>query len=230
MRPAISPSPADLARTRRLTALGVALWFTAATVAGWTSLLDRPNRPPFELLALVVLPVVIAGTAFLFSRPFQVLAESVSLTWLVGSHVWRFVGLGFLVGWYRGALPAGFAIPEGVGDIVAAIGALALARQLSRGRVPRTWLLAWNLFGLLDLLAAIALGVLYSNGPIGLLASVDGATTRPMITFPVSLIPTFFVPLFIALHLLTFTRLRARLVERSVLTGLRPAAGPAWRR
>lgn len=230
MTSTISHSPADLARPRRWAALSVALWFIAATVAGWTSLFDRPNRPPFELLAFVVLPIVIAWTAFQISRPFRAFAESVSLTWLVGSHAWRFVGLGFLIGWYRGALPAGFAIPEGVGDIVAAIGAIALARQLSRGRVPRTWLLAWNVFGLLDLLAAIALGVLYANGPIGLLASVGGATTRPMITFPVSLIPTFFVPLFIALHVLTFTRLPARLVERSGLTGMRPAAGPAWRR
>jgi hypothetical protein len=204
-----------------LAVLGVALWLTAATVAGWTGSFDRPHRPPFELLGFVVLPVVIAETAFLLSRPVRAFAESLSLTWLVGSHVWRFVGLGFLVGWYRGALPAGFAIPEGVGDIVAAIGALALARQLSRGPVPRSWLLAWNVFGLLDLLGAIALGVLYSSGPMGLLASVDGATTRPMITFPVSLIPSFFVPLFIALHLLTFTRLPARLVQRNggVLVG-----------
>jgi hypothetical protein len=132
----------------------------------------------------------------------------VKLTWLVGSHLWRLVGLGFIIGWYLGALPAGFAIPEGLGDIIAALGALALVRSLAAGATPRAWLLAWNVFGLVDLVTAISLGVLYSNGPLGLL-SEGSVTTRPMVTFPVSLIPSFFVPLFILLHVLTFTRLGA---------------------
>jgi hypothetical protein len=55
----------------------------------------------------------------------------------------------------------------------------------------------------------VSLGVLYSNGPLGLLSG-GSVTTRPMVTFPVSLIPTFFVPLFLLLHALTFTRLSAR--------------------
>ena len=54
MTTAISHSPADVARPRRLSVLGVALWLAAATVAGWTGSFDRPNRPPFELLGFVV--------------------------------------------------------------------------------------------------------------------------------------------------------------------------------
>jgi hypothetical protein len=50
------------------------------------------------------------------------------------------------------------------------------------------------------------MGVLYSNSAVAILS--DGAvTTEPMVTFPVSLIPTFFVPLFILLHALTFKRI-----------------------
>ena len=50
------------------------------------------------------------------------------------------------------------------------------------------------------------MGVLYSNGPLGVL-SAGTVTTRLMVTFPVSLIPTFFVPLFLLLHALTFKRI-----------------------
>jgi hypothetical protein len=50
------------------------------------------------------------------------------------------------------------------------------------------------------------MGVLYSNGPLGLL-SAGTVTTQLMVTFPVSLIPTFFVPLFLLLHALTFKKI-----------------------
>ena len=72
--------------------------------------------------------------------------------------------------------------------------------------MSRTWLLVWNTFGLADLLSALIVGVLYSNGPLGVL-SRGGVTTELMVTFPVSLIPTFLVPLSILLHRLTFARL-----------------------
>jgi hypothetical protein len=36
----------------------------------------------------------------------------------------------------------------------------------------------------------------------------EGISTTPMVTFPVHLIPTFFVPLFILLHLLALKRRR----------------------
>ena len=205
----VSSDTTDLALPRRLSAIALAAWLMAALVAGRAGVFDRPGRPPFELLGFVVLPMAGFGTAYLGSRTFRAFAASVKLSWLVGSHLWRLVGLGFIIGWYLGALPAGFAIPEGLGDIIAALGAVALVRTLAAGSTPRTWLLAWNVFGLVDLVTAIALGVLYSNGPLGLLSG-GSVTTRPMVTFPVSLIPTFFVPVFILLHALTFTRLSAR--------------------
>jgi hypothetical protein len=203
---------------RTSSAIVLAAWFIAALTAGLAGVFDRPGRPPFELLAFVVLPMAGFFTAYVVSRSFRAFTANLKLTWLVGSHLWRLVGLGFVIGWYVGALPAGFAIPEGLGDILAALGALVLARSLATGSAPRSWLLAWNVFGLVDLVSAITLGVLYSNGPLGLLAS-GSVTTRPMVSFPVSLIPTFFVPLFILLHLLTFTRLtpkQGRPAEQSV--------------
>ena len=118
-----------------------------------------------------------------------------------------------MAAWLFGRLPGGFAIPEGLGDAVAAAGALALLPSLRRGTESRTWLLVWNTFGLVDLLSALMVGVLSSNGPLGVL-SRGGVTTELMVTFPVSLIPTFLVPLFILLHLLTF----ARLARHQVLT------------
>lgn len=202
-----APRPDPTAGVRRLAALLILTWLAAAAAAGWADVFFHADRAPYELLAFISVPILAAIAAFAASRSFRAAARSLPLSWLLGSHAWRLVGFGFLVGWYRGALPAGFAIPEGLGDLVAAVWALALLPAWWHTRPARGWLMAWNVFGLVDLLGALTLGVLYSAGPLGLLVSAEVPTTRPMVTFPVSLIPSFFVPLFILLHLLTFTRL-----------------------
>ena len=57
----------------------------------------------------------------------------------------------------------------------------------------------WNVFGLIDLLSAISLGILYSPSPFGVLRT--DISTAIMTAFPVNMIPTFFVRLFILLHM-----------------------------
>jgi len=191
---------------RRLTILAVGAWFVAALVAGALGVVNQPGRPPLALAGFLGVPIVGFGLAYLASPSLRAFTETIPLSLLVGSHLWRFVGLGFVVGWLAGALPAGFGIPEGFGDIIAAAGALILLPGARKGTVHRGWLLAWNIFGSLDLVSAITMGVLFSDGPAGLLHTATSSTAL-MTTFPVSLIPTFFVPLFMLVHALTFRRI-----------------------
>ncbi len=195
-----------IAVARRLTILAILSWFTAAFLAGALGIVNEPRRPPLILAFFLGVPTVGFVLAYATSPSFRGFTETIPLTLLVGSHLWRFVGLGFVVAWLAGALPAGFGIPEGFGDIIAAAGALALLPRLRNGTASRGWLLAWNTFGSLDLLSAITVGVLFSEGPLGLLHT-PSASTALMVTFPVSLIPTFFVPLFLLVHALTFRRI-----------------------
>jgi hypothetical protein len=183
----------------------VIVWFVSAFFAGITGIINEPNRPPLLLGSFIGVPIFGFIAAYFISNSFRAFTQSINLALLVGSHLWRFVGLGFVIGWLKGNLPAGFAIPAGFGDIIAAAGALILIPMLRKGTAPPGWLLAWNIFGLVDLLYAIVFGMLYSNGSFGILS--EEITTEPMVTFPVSLIPSFFVPLFILLHLLTFKRI-----------------------
>ena len=64
--------------------------------------------------------------------------------------------------------------------------------------------MAWNVLGSLDLVLAVSLGVLASATPVGLLAG--DVSTRLMGQFPLSLIPTFFVPLLLIFHLIAMIR------------------------
>src|SRR6266700_3369585 len=177
---------------RTLTVLALVGWFVAAFIGGLMGIINEPGRPPLVLLGFIGLPILGFVVAYVSSVSFRAFADSLSLTLLVGS--------------LNGALPAGFGIPEGFGDIIAASGALALLPGLRRGTASRGWLLAWNTWGFVDLVSAITMGVLYSNGPLGIL-SAGTVTTGLMVTFPVSLIPTFFVPLSLLFPALTFKRI-----------------------
>jgi hypothetical protein len=108
----------------------------------------------------------------------------------------------------NGLLPASFAIPASLGDIAVAITAPFMANYVaSRGRAAMPLFLAWTVFGFLDLVAAVTLGILNSRGPLGILS--DQTLTTDLVThLPIVLIPTFGVPLMLVLHLLSVANLR----------------------
>jgi len=74
----------------------------------------------------------------------------------------------------------------------------------SKTSFPKKIFVAWNLLGMLDLVMAVTLGILASASPLGVLAGE--ITTQVMGTFPLSLIPTFFVPLLFIFHLIALGR------------------------
>ena len=189
---------------KNFTLIAVLLWFTGALVAGWFGLFSEPDTPPTFLGIFFAAPIAVFKTLYLTSKDFRAFANGLDLSLIVGAHLWRYVGAGFIAAYLFGRLPAGFAIPEGLGDIIAAVFSLPLAIALRRSRPVRGYFIAWNIFGLLDLVSAITMGVLHSQGPLGVLRGE--VSTALMTTFPVNLIPTFFVPLFIMLHALALAR------------------------
>jgi Na+/phosphate symporter len=88
--------------------------------------------------------------------------------WLVGVQLYRAEGGIFLVLYATGWLPALFAWPAGLGDIL--VGVLTPVIAIAYARAPRqnadlVW--AWNVFGLADLLVAVTTGFLTSlNTPV----------------------------------------------------------------
>ena len=119
----------------------------------------------------------------------------------------------FLILHHQGLLPSVFALPAGWGDI--AIGATAPLVALaisSKTSFPKKTFVAWNLLGMFDLMMAVTLGILASASPLGVLAGE--VTTLVMGTFPLSLIPTFFVPLLVIFHVISLGRVWHEAVHR----------------
>jgi hypothetical protein len=174
------------------------LWLLAAIATGHYLVLQR--LPFFAaqgiLLGLTALLVVCYRTV----GPFRAWVDGLDLRALVLFHVTRFVGIYFLVLYRRGELAYEFAVPGGIGDIVvAALAVVVVLLPLTHSNQLRA-IYVWNVIGFIDiLLVVIAAARLGLAGGFGL---------RPLTYLPLSLLPTFLVPLIIASHLAIFARLR----------------------
>lgn len=188
----------------------LAVWFAAALTAGLAGLFAprAQVRPPVEVGVAALAPVLAFLVALATAPAVRRFVRSLDLKVLTLAQSWRIAGAVFLALWASGKLPAGFALPAGIGDVLVGI----TAPLVAFGVVPRlpAWLplyAAWTAFGVLDLIVAVALGILHS-GTVGL--PTGAITTAAMGTVPLSLIPTFFVPLTMILHVAAAYRLLAR--------------------
>jgi len=182
-------------RTVVLIGLG---WLLTATALGAAGVV-RSLRPPAPQFVLAGLTAIVLALGW-FVAGFRVWLSEVDVRWLVALHLTRFVGAYFLYLYGRGQLPYAFAVPGGLGDIVVA----SLAAVLLLAGPPRdTWrwrgYAGWNVLGLADILFVVA-----TAARQGL---VDPESMAALLRLPLSLLPTFLVPLIIATHVALGVRL-----------------------
>jgi len=175
-------------------ALLLGAWLCLAAgvgVAGW---LERATAP-------MIAGIIWTLTAFVLLACWKVpllqrWTLTVDLRWLVLLHLTRFVGFYFFLLCSRGELPFAFAAPAGWGDILVAVLAVLLL-ALSKARNWRM-LIIWNTLGLTDILFVVMTAL-----RLGL---EDRQSMHALREFPLSLLPTFLVPLIIVSHVLIFFR------------------------
>jgi hypothetical protein len=190
---------------RNLIAAVIALWFLTALFGSLAGFFDSEPQPPIALGLAAVLPVAIYGFWYLASARFRDFVVSLNLRILTLAQTWRIGGIVFLILYQQAALPGVFALPAGWGDFAIGLTAPVVAWSCLQPFRKKTFI-AWNVLGALDLVLAVTLGVLASATPIGILSG--DVSTRLMGQFPLSLIPTFFVPLFLICHLIALSRVR----------------------
>jgi hypothetical protein len=165
--------------------------------------------PPLHPLVLGMIggPIVVGYSLLLVSPTWRQIVGAVPQTWLVGGQVYRTIGAVFLLLWGLGELPAFFAIPAGVGDIITGVGALLVAGLIVKE--ARGWQAAtvgWNIFGVLDLVIAVGAGSTLLAGPLSFMFAAE-TSTEIITQFPLGMIPMFLVPISIVLHLYSLTNL-----------------------
>jgi hypothetical protein len=168
--------------------------------------IENPPVVPTILFGLLI-PLAVAAIALWRSESIASLVSAIPLHWLVAAQVYRVGGGIFLVLWADGHLPWQFALPAGIGDVTTGIVAVVVAARLARNAIgAETATYSWSLFGIADLVVAIAMGAMTSPGQVHLLA-LD-APNLLMTAYPLVMVPTFAVPLALMLHGLVLLRLR----------------------
>jgi hypothetical protein len=186
---------------------GAILWFGGIFwLAARGVFVTGPDEPPLRLALAFVMPILLFLIALFLFPGWRALVLSISPVFLITLNGWRFIGLGFFMGYAEGLLPGGFAWPAGLGDIFMAVTAPWIAARVvadDRFRFGKVFLL-WNLIGIADFMDAVFWGTLYMWPGFPTLVS-----TSLMQRLPFALIPCFFVPLVAIAHIVLLAQRRS---------------------
>jgi hypothetical protein len=185
-----------MTRYSKLTAGLVTAWCAFSLIASAFHLYRTgANDPPLPLGVAALTPIIVFLAWFVASPGLRQFTMSLNPRTLTIIHSWRVGGVVFLVLAAYGILPRAFAWPAGWGDI--AIGATASFVALKVATPDhRRLFITWQVLGMIDLVTAMALAALAK------VIDPQGIPTNAMTVLPLSLIPTFAVPLLLILHII----------------------------
>jgi hypothetical protein len=166
-------------------------WFALAAAAGMSGILATgPDTLARPVLLSVVIPIAAYLALLIASGRFRnyVLTRDIRVLTMLQS--WRIIGFTFLMLYAWGTLPGLFAWPAGLGDVLMGLSAPVIVLTLMRRPdFARSW----------RFVVAAGTASLASGAIVGLVSG--SLTSAPMEIWPLSLFPSFIVPLFAFLHL-----------------------------
>ena len=139
------------------------------------------------------------------TKIYKKILENAALESLVKLHIFRLIGVFFVLLALHDALPKPFAFIAGIGDVLTAISSIFVANAIKNKKsYAKKLTYYWNIFGTLDILfTAIAANVLtkisIDTGAMG----VDS-----LAFFPFCIIPAFAPPTILFLHWAIFKKLQ----------------------
>lgn len=205
-------------------------WLALALALGGAHVFESRSRGVPWIGLGVAAPIIVGLVAFRASPGLRRIIGEIPQPWLLAAQTPRLVGAIFLVLLAQHRLPADFAVPAGVGDILVGAAApfvafaYAARRPWSRGLA-----LVFNLAGIADFVVAVGTGFFTSPTPFRLFFSQP--STVLMTVLPLVLIPTFLVPLLTLIHAAS---LRGLLSSASAPANAAPrwtpGMAPTWNR
>jgi hypothetical protein len=177
----------------------LAVWALVASIFAVRGAFVQTGQESFPPVGIALtLAFIGMASCLTMSRSLRrLLTNQKNLTWL---HLWRLEGIVFLLLMANGQVPALWALPAGIGDIIVGATAPLIASQLEASGGKRRAIL-FNLFGMLDLIVAVRLGVTTNPGTAQLFHT--NPTSELLTHFPLVLVPTFLVPLAFTIHIVS---------------------------
>ena len=177
-------------------------WFAVAVTASALGVFQgNVNGFGAAVGAAALVPILVFFVWFAASPKLRTFLLSLNPRTLTAVQAWRILGFVFVLLEAHQLLPARFALPAGYGDMTIGMTATFVAWKLA---VPR-WsgaFIFWQALGIADLMIAVGTGI---TAPM---MNPQGVSMTPMTALPLSLIPTFFVPLLLMLHVISIAQAR----------------------
>ncbi len=177
-------------------------YISFASFKGWFNVVSFPPR----VLILSTFPYGFLLFGFVMNtRTFKNIIENSALENLVKLHLFRVVGVFFILLAFYDALPKPFALLAGFGDVITAISSVFVAKAISNKKPYAQKLVTfWNIFGTIDILfTAIAANILTK---ISIDTGVMGVDA--LAKFPFYIIPAFAPPTILLMHWVIFKKIK----------------------
>ncbi|HRF76691.1 MAG TPA: hypothetical protein PLB46_08985 [Chitinophagales bacterium] len=198
-------NPTSAKKTPQMVALFLGLYYLFVALMSYTGIFQKNTLPP-KILGFTALPLIVFYFLVVYrAKIFWTLLKNIKLSALVRIHLFRFVGIFFILGWQFDILPKSFALIGGLGDIFVAFTAIFVARLIDK-KVPnyKRITLIWNIIGLWDILSVLFSAIIITKQAI----ATNTTGILEMTKFPFSLIPAFAPATIIFLHICIFKKLK----------------------
>ncbi len=178
-------------------------YITIASISGW---FNQVLLPP-KVLLLTTFPFAFFLFVFVSRTKFYAsVLEKSTLESIVGLHIFRLVGVFFVLLALHNTLPKPFAFIAGIGDMITAISSIFVVNAIrSKKKYAKKLTFYWNIFGTIDILfTAIAANVITK---ISMDTGTMGVDTLAM--FPFCIIPAFAPPMILFLHWTIYKKMKS---------------------
>lgn len=181
-----------------------ALYMLYVTLMSGQGLFSEVSLPP-KILKYTMFPLLAFLLLVVFNLPvYKKLLHLVHLHELVQLQIFRLIGSFFIVLYAFSMLPKSIGLIAGIGDLITALSSIYIASALKKKTAnARKLALAWNTFGMLDIVATSASALILTKISIDTGAQgVEG-----LAQFPFCFIPAFAPATILFLHFSIYRKL-----------------------
>jgi len=180
-------------------------YISIASLNGW---LNQVSFPPKVLLYSTFPYGFLLFAVLVNTKSYKSILHHTAIEDLVKLHIFRVIGIFFVLLALWNALPKPFAFIAGFGDIITAVSSIFVVKAIQNKKsYAKTLTLCWNIFGTIDILfTAIAANVLTK---ISIETGSMGVDSLAM--FPFCIIPAFAPPTILLLHWAIFQKMKQKM-------------------